>query len=330
MNQFSQKAQLREEYLSRVNHVLDYIEEHVGQPLSLNELALVARFSPFHFHRIFKSLVGESLNHFILRVRLEKAVTQLENNQKKTITEIGLDCGFSGSASFARAFKEWFGLSASQWRKDFEESKNCKFNSNKGKAQSKDRKAIPLHDLYDGGVNKIKTSSDRRKQIMKTVKAVRVEVKELPEMPVAYVRHIGPYKGNINLFNDLFGRLCKWAGPRGLIHPKADFICVYHDDPSITEEEKLRVSVCLTVPAETKVEGGIGKMTLAAGKYALGRFEISVHEYEEAWNFMCGEWLPSSGYQPDDKLSFEICRNDPEEHPQKKHIVDICIPVKPL
>ncbi len=330
MNLSAQKTPLRDEYLSRVNRVLDYIEKHVDQPLSLNELASVARFSPFHFHRIFKSFVGESLNHFILRVRLEKAVIQLQNNQKKTITEIGFDCGFSGSASFARAFKEWFGISASQWRKNFEESKNCKINRKNCKTQSKDWKAIRVPGLYDGGVKKISTPSDRRKKQMNHVKAVNVEVKELPEMPVAYVRHIGPYKGNPQLFKTLFGKLFKWAGPRGLIHSGALVLCVYHDDPDVTEEQKLRVSVCITVPADTRVEGGIGKMVLASGKYAMGRFEITPEQYGEAWDYMCGQWLPESGYQPDDKLCFEICWNDPEEHPQKKHIVDICIPVRPL
>ena len=330
MTSSSQKTRLRDEYLSRVNRVLDYIETHVDQPLSLNELASVARFSPFHFHRIFRSLVGESLNQFILRVRLEKAVTLLANTPSRTITEISLDCGFSGSASFARAFKEWFGLSATLWRKNNEKSKNCKLNRKKCKTKSKEGKAFEPLRLYDGGINKISTPSDRRKKQMNHVKAVKVEVKELPEMPVAYVRHIGPYKGDERLFKSLFGKLFKWAGPRGLIHSGALVLCVYHDDPAVTDEQKLRVSVCITVPADTKVEGGIGKMVLPAGKYAMGRFELSSEEYGGAWDFMCGQWLPESGYQPDDKLCFEICRNDPEEHPQKKHIVDICIPVKPL
>ena len=43
-----------------------------------------------------------------------------------------------------------------------------------------------------------------------------------------------------------------------------------------------------------------------------------------------GEWLPESGYQPDDRLCYEIYLNDPTTNPQRKHIVDICEPVKPL
>ncbi|MBT8338578.1 MAG: helix-turn-helix transcriptional regulator, partial [Desulfatitalea sp.] len=86
----------------------DYVESHLDDDLTLSSLARVAHFSPFHFHRIFSAVVGESLNRFIQRVRVEKAASQLLLNPKKSITEIALDCGFSSAATFARAFREAF------------------------------------------------------------------------------------------------------------------------------------------------------------------------------------------------------------------------------
>jgi len=71
-------------------------------------------------------------------------------------------------------------------------------------------------------------------------------------------------------------------------------------------------------------------MTIAAGKYAMAHFELDASQYQQAWNFVFGKWLPDSGYQPDDRPSFELCLNNPKDHPEGKHIVDICIPVKPL
>lgn len=87
------------------------------------------------------------------------------------------------------------------------------------------------------------------------------EVRVLPEMTVAYLRHIGPYKGNEKLFEQLWNKLFSWAGPRGLLGGN-DFksLVIYHDDPNVTGEEKLRMSVCITVPSETKVDGETGKM----------------------------------------------------------------------
>jgi AraC family transcriptional regulator len=160
---------------------------------------------------------------------------------------------------------------------------------------------------------------------------VEVAVKEMPERTVAYVRHIGPYKGDAQLFAGLFGKLMQWAGPRGFLgRPGTECLSVYHDDPSVTDEEKLRVSVCVTVPEDTTVDGEIGKMTVPGGRYAVGHFELSEGEYEDAWKAIYGGWLPQSGFEPDQRPALELYLNNPEEHPEKKHVVDICIPVRPL
>ena len=92
---------------------------------------------------------------------------------------------------------------------------------------------------------------------------------------MAYVRHIGPYKGDNALFENLFNRLMAWAGPRGLLRfPETRVLAVYHDDPDITEEEKLRVSACITVPRETEPEGGSGDDGCAGGTFRRGSFRI--------------------------------------------------------
>ncbi len=167
---------------------------------------------------------------------------------------------------------------------------------------------------------------------MKNLDDARVEVKEMPEMHVAYLRHTGPYKGDGALFEMLFSKLTKWAGARGFLRfPETKFLSVYHDDPEITDDDKLRISVCVTIPGNGVVDGEIGKMTVPAGEFAVGSFELSEDGgYEQAWNIMMAGWLPDSGYQPDDRFCYEIYKNDPKSHPQGKHLVDICVPVKPL
>ena len=125
---------------------------------------------------------------------------------------------------------------------------------------------------------------------------IRVHVKQMPERNVAYARHIGPYKGDAKLFESLFGKLMAWAGPRDLLRfPETKLLAVCHDDPDITDEEKLRVSVCITVPKGTPVDSEIGTMAIPGGKYAVGRFELTSDEYQEAWDAIFGGRLPSSG-----------------------------------
>ncbi len=321
---------LREEYTARINRVIDYIEQKIDRELSLKELSEVAGFSAFHFHRIFAALVGETLNSFIQRIRIEKAASMLVQNPKKTITEIALDCGFSGASTFARAFKEYYGISASQWRADgyARNSNNRKTDSNNCKTDSNPCKDFTLSPGYNTTTNKqIWRVEMKSGQKLKT----EIEVKDIPEMHVAYVRHIGPYAKNEKLFEGLMNKLCAWAGPRGLLErPDARILAVYHDNPDITDEKNLRTDMCITIPPDTKVDGEIGKSVIPAGKYAVAHFELDSDQYGDAWSTIYGGWLPESGYQPDDRPSFELYLKSPESHPEHKCVVDIYVAIKPF
>ncbi len=323
----------RLEYQARINRAMDYIQNNLDKPLTLEEIARVAAFSPFHFHRIFKALVGEPLNVFIQRLRLERAATQLLGNPHKSITEIALDHGFSGSATFARAFRKSFGMSATAWREGGAKrySKTGKPNRKMSQTDRNTGKANQVPVSYVEDVkSQNETLNDRRTPMNTSIVKPDVTVKTFPDMTVAYVRHIGPYAGDEALFTGLFEKLMKWAGPRGLLQEETKVMIVYHDNPELTDSNKLRTSVCITVPEGTETSGDIGKTTISKGTYACGHFELAADEYQQAWDAMCGVWLPDSGYQPDDRPPFELCLNDPGEHPEHKHIVDICLPVIPL
>jgi AraC family transcriptional regulator len=331
ISRYSQdNAQIRRkaEYIARINRTIDYIERHLDRELTLEELARTANFSKYHFHRIFQAMVGETLGRFIRRVRLEKAANRLIQNPRTSVIEIALDCGFSGSASFAKAFKELFGMSAGQWRAAKTNNRKLgKPNGNLGKHLGKAGKDTTAATFYI----ERHTPTQIWRINMEAAGMEKIEVKEMPELHVAYVRHTGPYKKNAALFEALFGQICTWAGPRDLLgRPEARMLAVYHDDPNITEEEKLRVSVGVSVPEGTAVDGEVGAMTLPGGRFAVGRFVIAGDGFEAAWKQIMGEWLPQSGYQPDDRLCYELYPEDPKKHPEGKFTVDICVPVKPL
>ena len=320
---------LRENYTARINCVIDYIAANIDKDLSLEELAGVAHFSPFHFHRIFSAMVSETLNSFIQRLRVEKAASKLVLNPRQSITEIAFECGFSSSSTFARTFKETFQMSASEWRsgEHTKDSKNRKTDSKENQPVGNIRQDFEVSSHYTPGTVKQIWRIEMKNKELQT----NVEVKEIPEMHVAYIRHIGPYAGDEELFGNLFNRLFTWAGPRGLLNfPETKIISIYHDNPEITSEAKLRTDVCITVPQDTRVDGEIGKATIPAGKYAIAHFEITPDQYGDAWNALYGGWLPESGYQPDDRPCFEFYLNNPEQHPEGKHIVDIYAPVRPL
>lgn len=156
-----------------------------------------------------------------------------------------------------------------------------------------------------------------------------IEVTTRPEFHVIYLRHVGPY-GQADLVPRLFAKLRGWAVARGLVDHQTRAIIVAHDNPNVTDEDKLRMSVCLTVAAGTQAEGEVGTMLIPGGRYAVGHFEIPTSRVAEAWNVVIGHWLPQSGFQPDDRLCYEEALNVPSEHPEGKIIMDICVPVRPL
>ncbi len=322
-----QNINAREDYISRINKVMDYIEANLDSELQLNELAKVASFSPFHFHRIFKGMVGETLRNYIQRLRVEKAANMLLLMPKKSITEVALDCGFASSAHFARVFKETYGVSASKWR----EGGYSNFRKTDGKDNQSLSKTVKETSDIDSYLDPVTSNIIWRiKMSGKSNLELKVVVRDIEDIHVVYIRHTGPYKADEALFQRLFMKLAQWAQPRGLFSPETKSLTIYHDDPNITDEEKLRISVCFSVPEGTEVDGEIGKTTIKAGKYAVASFEIGSDQFEEAWTSVYSDWLPQSGYQPDDRPCFELCLNDPRTHPEGKHIVDIYVPVKPL
>jgi AraC family transcriptional regulator len=158
-----------------------------------------------------------------------------------------------------------------------------------------------------------------------------IEVRDLPAKTLAYLRHVGPYAGDAALFDRLWGQFCQWAGPRGVLaRPGAEAMCVYHDNTDVTEEAKLRISLGFTVAPGTPTEPPINLLEIPAGKYVVARYELDPKYYGAAWAYVMGSWMPASGYQPDDRPCYEAFLNDPKSHPEGKHIVELCVGVKPL
>ncbi|MEA3511361.1 MAG: GyrI-like domain-containing protein [Actinomycetota bacterium] len=324
-----ERSERRPIYVERVNAVIDYIEQHLADELSLGKLADVAHFSPYHFHRVFSVLVGETLNRFITRIRIERAATQLVQYPKKPVTEIAVGCGIVNPSSFARAFRDAFEMSATEWRD--------------GGYRTYERSPGESHGDATRGLGVLSDDFGILESVMNpqtgdvawsircgTLGSATVTVEQLPALEVAYVRHTGRYQGQGEIFADLFNRLMTWAQPRGLMTPEAWILTVSHDNPSITEDDKLRVSACLSVPEDTPPSGDVGRMRVEGGSYSVGRFELGEKDYTEAWYALAGGWLPDSGYEPDDRYPYERFAIGRSATSPGKEIVDICLPVRPL
>ena len=106
----------RQEYISRINKVMDYVDKNIDKALNLADLAGIANFSPFHFHRIFTVLTGETPGNFVQRLRVEKAASLLLNDKRMTISDIAYDCGYGSVSLFSRSFRAFWGTTAKEFR----------------------------------------------------------------------------------------------------------------------------------------------------------------------------------------------------------------------
>jgi len=157
-----------------------------------------------------------------------------------------------------------------------------------------------------------------------------VTIENFAETAVIYLRTTGGQEDTSQSFDNLSYQLYTWAAARNLVDEmSAHFFVIYHDDPEVTAVSHTRISICLPVPADTKVEGEIGKMTIPAGKLATLRLETEVSDLQSAWDWMFNEWLPNSGFTFDDRPYFERYPLD-QSYANNKYSVDICVPVKPF
>lgn len=295
------------EYRRRVCLAMNYIAENLDKELTLEEIAGAASFSMFHFHRIFKAAVGETVSEFTRRLRLELAANRLLCKDRDGITEIAMYCGFSSSQNFAKAFRQHFGMTPSTYRK----SKN-------GNKVSNGENAFSLQASYKADTTFMNLANNERRNSM------NAEVREMPEYNVAYVRKMGPY--GKETCQQAFGELIQWAGPRGYLKSGV-MLGVAWDNPGVTPPEKCRTDACISIPEGTDTKGEINRQIISGGLYAVCHFEIKTEGVPQAWEdaFM---WVVENGYECEHKPCYERYHNNAEEHPEGKWIIDICIPLK--
>lgn len=244
-------------YQERLNRVLIHIHQNLDEPLTIDRLAEVACLSPFHFHRIFSAHVGETVTGHVRRLRLERAATRIAFTVD-SITDTALAVGYETPAAFARAFRERFGVSPSEFR-------------------GQQRTTIP---------SLAENPTDMELRIMKP------EMREIRETKVLFVRKTGAYNDAASLaWEALMGFACK----NRLMSDETEMIGIGHDDPAITAEEKIRYDACITFSGEVKPEGEIGIQLISGGRYAVFLHKGAYAELKEVYRSIFAGWLASSG-----------------------------------
>lgn len=304
------KPTTRAFYESAVERVVRQVVEGLDQALELDALAREATLSPFHFHRIFRGMLGETPLQMHRRLRLERAAWMLIDGEEP-VTKIAFDAGYDTHEAFTRAFRAEFTRSPSQFRIDAPKARApytpIRLPSRSGVHFDPDPDAQPYIHFPTGESN------------------MDVEIEELPELSVAALRHVGPYHrigevfmklGEIVGRSGLFEKVPPDLGPWG---PTA-MLGMYHDHPENTPEDELRSDAALAVSPDAELPEPLVRLEIPAGRYARYSHIGPYEGLPEAWSRLMGEWLPNSGECPRDAASLEVYRNDPSTtKPEELH-----------
>jgi AraC family transcriptional regulator len=155
-------------------------------------------------------------------------------------------------------------------------------------------------------------------------KKMDVEVKPMPALRVAAVRHAGPYRQ----IGKAFERLGAIASAAGLFQqPGAVMIAIYHDDPDTTPQDKLRSDAGIVVPDHVQLPDGLVEQRIPAGRYARTEHVGPYEQLEDAWSRFKDEALPAGGHRIGARPSYEIYRNDPTKVPKEELRTEMYISV---
>lgn len=305
------------QYTQRMNRVLDHIDRHLDQPLEVADLAAVAHFSPFHFHRMFSAWVGQPLGEYVRRRRLEVGALHLAGNARVSVLAVALDVGFGSGEAFARAFKLHFGATPTAWRRGTPQRWAHELQHARRLWERK-----PDQDASARGGDHAGLFNFREHSPM------QVSVTTLPAVRVAYMRHIGPYGLGIQQFWER--TFVPWAQAQGLL-PQSDCYGIGHDDPHITPAPQCRYDACVAVGEDFVASSPVSMTTLPGGRYAVAAFEGTVAQLSVAWTELLRDWLPASGLQIDARPVFERIPAGTQKNPDTGVFAcELCIPVRPL
>ena len=291
------------EYTRRIDRVIDYLRDNLDKPLKLEDLAKVACFSEYHFHRVFRAMTGETVNDFTNRLRLEKAARLLKRT-RQSATEIALECGFSSSATFSRSFNKAFKTSPTQYRKSkkIKNSKICK------ELFQKEEYLLPM--------------SDEEKKA-----AFPVEIRKFPAWDVAYIRVSNSYEGDRVL--NAFEKMIEWLKSEK-IYDKGNLFGMAIDDPEVTPKHLYRYEVCFASDVPFDCADGISKMSIPSRTYGVTRISGDIRIVATAWNYLFQGWLINSNYEPDDAPGFEIMLNKEKALDWSHFDLELAFPVRKM
>lgn len=292
------KALTQEHYRARLARVLDHINAHLDEGVSIETLCDVAAFSKFHFHRQFSAAYGIGIGRYLRLCRLQRASAQLAFDAHMSVTEIALAAGYDTPEAFSRAFKESVGRTPSAYR------------------QSPTWVSLLLPYPF--------ILESRSATMHNTFTLDQVELVDLPVIPVARLTH----HGAPSRLHETIRQFIAWRQSVGLTRAVSATYNIFHVEQD-TAPEDFRVDLCASTDRPVpQNDQGVTATVIPAGRCAMLRIVGCADDLEPAATFLYRDWLPGSGQELRDFPMF--CRRVSffPDVPEEQAITELFLPLQ--
>lgn len=293
------KSRTRNDYLRRIDRVIALLQQAVANDAELPDLAELgqaAQLSPFHFHRVYRALTGETIGRTVARLRLLRAL-QLLSDPAQAVTDAALAVGYETPQAFARAFRQAFDASPSELR------------------MQPARLAGELARLSRAPVDEAMPTS-----------LLQVEVVSLEPFSLVATRNTGDFADLAVAYEALFG----WAAEHGLIERIAGIYGVPWQDRRDVPAAECEFDCALAFECEVAAGEGAMPLRLGGGQWARLHHVGPYAGLESLTDALLAHWLPGSSYVLRDAPLFHHYLDDPEQTPEAVLRTDIYVPVMSL
>lgn len=297
-------AEPTRKYRDRFAPVVDYVRENLTADLTVEALARRAHFSPYHFHRVFTAVMGETVALFVRRARLERAVQLMRASPRRPLGQVALEAGFGSASDFSRSFRRHFDMAPSRW----DRRSPLVFRKNREASDREPSYALQELVAADGGP------------------PAEVRVERTEPRTLAFVRVRRPFEPGA--LQRGYERLRGWMEQTGL-EEEGDLMGLSWDDAAVTPPEQIRYDLAAPVPPGTPDGRGVVIRALPALRVARARATGSLARVARVWDDLYHRWLPSSSYEPRDLPPYERYRGWPDTLESDQWDLDCCIPVRP-
>ncbi|MBI9051856.1 MAG: GyrI-like domain-containing protein [Anaerolineaceae bacterium] len=278
--------------------LIDFIEVHLEEELTLEQLAIVIGYSPYHLHHIFTAFTGESLGGYIRKRRLSLAVRWLQQSSMR-ITDIALRCGYQTPAAFSKGFRQAFGITPSELRKN--------------------KPFLLLHDQLSIKVD--------------IARSIEMEFKiiERSEQRVLTVERKGQLNNDFTVTADkAFNILDKFIDDHNLRSFVGYCLGITPDDTlsATPEENRYIAGYFITREFPVPEHNEVKQIIFPVGKFAVFEHHGEYETLWKTWKAIYHEWLPQSEYTPRDAMPFEVYVKNKFEYKKEEMLTEIYIPIE--